>query len=231
MSERELTPDEEAEISRLLADAASPEPMPAEVSARLDDVLAGLVADREAAAPVVPLKPRRWPQVLVAAAAVSLAGFVGANFIEQQSLGGADMGTAASPEASGGEERDLTDDRSGGKDGAEAPAGGEVPEVVSGPLVPGDATVGGMRFYSSSSLNELLARTARGGLYDEDAAFLAEKCTRPARQADAYEVSLTSARRAVVMLERVNSNAATIYVYPCGQSVVPVAAGLLLGIR
>ena len=228
MSERELTPDEEAEISRLLADAASPEPMPAEVSARLEDVLAGLVADREAAAPVVPLKPRRWPQVLVAAAAVSLVGFVGANFIEQQSLGGADMSTAG-PATAGGEEGNFSSDRSGDEDLAEAPESGYVPQYGVPDASPPPATAASERLASIDGLSQLLSRSARD-LY-ADSAFTATKCGRPQRQAYAYEVSLTSARRAVVMVQRVNANAARVYVYPCGQSVVPVAASLLLGIR
>ncbi|HET7734947.1 MAG TPA: hypothetical protein VFK52_03150 [Nocardioidaceae bacterium] len=229
MSERELTPDEEAEISRLLADAASPAPMPAEVSARLDDVLAGLVADREAAAPVVPLKSRRWPQVLVAAAAVSLVGFVGANFIEQRSLGGADFPTASSESAG---DEGLATDGSAGRDGLGS--GAEVPQDLAGPLGSDKESVtGSSRTYAFSTLDELLDRSAAEMFLPQsaDSAFLADTCVRPAGQADAYEVSLSSARRAVVMLERVNANAAAVYVYPCGQSVLPVAATLLLGIR
>lgn len=236
MSERELTPDEEAEISRLLADAASPEPMPAEVSARLDEVLAGLVTDREAAAPVVPLKSRRWPQVLVAAAAVSLAGFVGANFIEQRSLGGADMSTA-SPEAAGGEEGSYDNGASRGTDGSDGTDGTEagepsivVPQDGVAPPGPTPDLTAGQRLSSLKSLSQLLSRSTMD-LYQPDSAFAAARCTRPQRQAYAYEVDLASARRAVVMVQRVNASAAKVYVYPCGQSVVPVAASLLLGIR
>jgi hypothetical protein len=80
------------QVRRLLAAAGSPPPaVPEDVEARLDDVLAGLVAERgehgsedtrpvghEAGehepAGVTPLdgRRRRWPQVLVAAAAVSV---------------------------------------------------------------------------------------------------------------------------------------------------------------
>lgn len=90
--------DEQEQVRRLLAAAAGPDPeheqMPADVAGRLDDVLAGLVSER-ADAPVtaaeegvaeVPVpedevtgvtelasrRRRRWPQLLLAAAAVSV---------------------------------------------------------------------------------------------------------------------------------------------------------------
>lgn len=68
-------------VRRLLVSAAGPEPtVPADVGARLDGVLADLVAARaEGEAPVsapvsLDSSRRRWPQVLVAAAAVSVLG-------------------------------------------------------------------------------------------------------------------------------------------------------------
>lgn len=68
-------------VRRLLVSAARPQPaVPAEVVARLDGVLADLVAlraEEEAPAPsAVSLdsRRRRWPQVLVAAATVSVLG-------------------------------------------------------------------------------------------------------------------------------------------------------------
>lgn len=89
MTPNESTPEEE--VRRLLAAAAEPVTMPPDVIARLDDVLAGLVADRAtsddtAAATVVDLAARRtsrWPKVLVAAAAVSVLGVGIANVLNQ----------------------------------------------------------------------------------------------------------------------------------------------------
>lgn len=88
--------DEQEQVRRLLAAAAGPdpEPMPQNVAGRLDDVLAGLVSER-ADAPVTTTEEgvaegsvpedevtgvtqlasrrrRRWPQLLLAAAAVSV---------------------------------------------------------------------------------------------------------------------------------------------------------------
>lgn len=91
------TPDEaeQAEVSRLLAAVSgprSPEPLPPEVATRLDDVLAGLVAERASTpAGVTDLssrRRRRWPALLVAAAAVSVVGLGVGNVLDQ---GGADM--------------------------------------------------------------------------------------------------------------------------------------------
>src|SRR6478672_12026110 len=78
MNDEHLDPEQEELVRALLAelgsapDAAS---MPPDVAARLDETLAGLVAEREEApADVVPLR-RRWaPRVAVAAAAVIVIG-------------------------------------------------------------------------------------------------------------------------------------------------------------
>ena len=165
----------------------------------------------------------------MAAAAVSLVGFVGANFIQQQSLGGADMSTAG-PADSGGEEANGATDKSGSKDLAEGPESYYEPRIGDpDSAVRPPATAASERLATVDGLSQLLSRSTRD-LY-ADSAFTAAKCGRPQRQAYAYEVNLTSARRAVVMVQRVNANAARVYVYPCGQSVVPVAASLLLGIR
>jgi hypothetical protein len=122
--ERDLTPEEEAELSALLADAGGPAAVPPEVVARLDDVLAGLVAERAAggdaaaqgsaasktgaegttAAGPVSLEAerrRRWPRALLAAAAVVAGGYgVGAALTgttmsgESESAGGSAGGSA-----------------------------------------------------------------------------------------------------------------------------------------
>jgi hypothetical protein len=82
--EPDLTPEQEQEVRRLLADARHDEPMPTEVAARLDRVLSDLaaepgggVSDEEQAASVVALasrRRRRVTSVLVAAAAVVAIG-------------------------------------------------------------------------------------------------------------------------------------------------------------
>jgi hypothetical protein len=68
-------PDEIAEVRRLLAEARHTEPMPDDVAARMDDVLAGL-SRTEPIAEVVPLashRRRKTAAALLAAAAVVVA--------------------------------------------------------------------------------------------------------------------------------------------------------------
>lgn len=81
MSEPELTPQQDEQVRRLLAEARHDAPIPADVAARLDDVLAGLTRDEAApdTAPVVDLAARRRRRnasvLLAAAAAVIVGGF------------------------------------------------------------------------------------------------------------------------------------------------------------
>lgn len=98
-------------IRRLLAAAgADRTPMPEEVAQRLDAVLADLVAAREtSAAEEAPVtsrslserRTRRWPRVLVAAAAVAVVGLGVSNVVERTGGSGA-MGQADDAGAGGG---------------------------------------------------------------------------------------------------------------------------------
>ena len=88
---RDLTPDEESRVRRMLADARHTEPMPGDVVARLDRVLAGLAEEpaRESAVVRLADRRRRATRLLVAAAAVVVIGFGGSQVIG--GLGGASM--------------------------------------------------------------------------------------------------------------------------------------------
>jgi len=80
--QRDLTPEQEARVARLLAEARAEEPTPPEVAARLEQVLEGLAREHvpgpdEQYTPPVDLAARRRRRVrtlLVAAAAVVVAG-------------------------------------------------------------------------------------------------------------------------------------------------------------
>ena len=96
-SEGELGPEDEETVRRLLAAAAGPLPMPEDVAGRLNAVLAELRAERGPdrvegpgrSATVTDLserRARRWPKVLVAAAAVSVIG-VGLGSVVQNGPG------------------------------------------------------------------------------------------------------------------------------------------------
>ena len=149
--ERDLTPEEEAELSALLADAGGPVATPPEVVARLDDVLAGLVAERAAghetaqetaadknaaqeavaegtgSGGAVSLEAerrrRRWPRALLAAAAVVAGGY---------GVGAALTGTTMSGES---ESAVSADDSAGGSDagGSDAAGAGDGQAMESAP--------------------------------------------------------------------------------------------------
>jgi hypothetical protein len=79
MNDDELDPEQDARIRALLAEVATTDEttLPPEVAARLDETLAGLVAERQETAEetnVIPLR-RRWaPRAAAAAAAVIVVG-------------------------------------------------------------------------------------------------------------------------------------------------------------
>lgn len=118
--ERDLTPEQEARVARLLADARVQEPMPPEVAARLDRVLEGMAGEHvlgpdEVPAPVVDLAARRRRRVvtlLAAAAAVVVAGVGVGQLVDSQSGDDADGNSAveANDEAGGGADAEREPD-------------------------------------------------------------------------------------------------------------------------
>jgi len=117
--ERDLTTEQEARVARLLADARVEEPLPPEVGARLDRVLAGLsgepVAGPHRPAPVTALVARRRRRVrtlLVAAAAVVVAGVGVGQLVERQAGDDSDdAGVASVESADDGADRSSDDER------------------------------------------------------------------------------------------------------------------------
>jgi hypothetical protein len=121
----ELSPEQETEVRRLLAEARHDEPIPTAVADRLDAVLTGLTNDEPGSpgvAPVIDLAARRRRRnaaaVLAGAAAVIVAGFVGGQVIDVGSQDG-DADTASSGAAADRANKD-TDGAAPG-----AAAGGE----------------------------------------------------------------------------------------------------------
>ena len=112
----ELTPEQESEVRRLLAEARHDVPIPTDVADRLDTVLAGLTRDEPGSpgvAPVIDLAARRRRRnaaaVLAGAAAVIVAGFAMGQVIDVGSND--DSGDATSAGVSADRER------SGGRQG------------------------------------------------------------------------------------------------------------------
>ena len=140
--ETPLTPEEEQAVARMLAAAGGPVEMPGEVAARLEAVLADLEGERSSApaAGVVELRARRrWPRVLLAAAAVVVGGYaVGTAALDGNLAGSAGGETAASDstvaqeDSSAGRSRgdEAPDDAD---DGAGDAGSGEEPEALSSP--------------------------------------------------------------------------------------------------
>lgn len=92
-----ISAEEEAAVSRILADAAGPLPVPDDVALRLDDLLSDLVAERadDPGDPGDPDDPdelaqrrRRWPRMLLAAAAVVVVGYGVASVTGEGSVSG-----------------------------------------------------------------------------------------------------------------------------------------------
>jgi hypothetical protein len=115
-----LSPADDERIRRLLAEARHTEPIPEAVAARLDEVLAGLSADRDdrgavgdRRAPVIDLAARRRrtaANLLVAAAAVLVVGF-GITQVLPNGMSGSDGETAATSaeDSAGGGSADSAD--------------------------------------------------------------------------------------------------------------------------
>jgi|1186.fasta_scaffold08179_3 hypothetical protein len=138
----ELTPGQESEVRRLLADARHDEPIPADVAERLDRVLSGLDRDdpgSPGAAPVIDLAARRRRRnaaaVLAGAAAVIVAGFAVGQVID---VGSGSSGDTAASSSDTGADRSKAADQSGGGVGLHdqsAEPSGAVPSAASTPTL------------------------------------------------------------------------------------------------
>lgn len=139
-----VSPETERQVRALLAESAGTAPTPPDVAARLDDALAGLVAERErphadgavvGATELGSRRARSWPRLLVAAAAVSVLGLGIGNLDD---LTGAGAGDAASTEsAAGGAAEDRVVPEAGVLSEKEAPESGPQPETLSSEAAPG----------------------------------------------------------------------------------------------
>lgn len=182
MPHDDLTPEEE-QVRRLLADARHTEPLPDDVAARLDQVLAGL-ADEPVARPTPSVTDldaarrrrtvRTW---LVAAAAVVVAG-VGLNQVDWNGMTASDDSSSSASDAGGDAEREVADE-----DAAPAPEAAStdqsVPEWQAARLHLSAERFGDQVERFRTGTNET---SARGGLTlsesqaDDDAAFDALVC-------------------------------------------------------
>lgn len=126
---RDLTPEEETRVRRLLADARHTEPMPDDVVARLDRVLAGLAEEptREAAVVRLADRRRRATRLLVAAATVVVVGVGGSQVIDG-------MGSSSSEDAGGAADVPAAESEAEGGDTDEAQGLGDQPNGEPAPV-------------------------------------------------------------------------------------------------
>ena len=132
-----LTPAQDEEVRRLLADARHDEPMPPEVAARMDRVLDDLAAEPSRRAPVVDLaaRRRRVSSLLVAAAAVVVVGIGigqvggGGDDDSPESSSAGDAGGVEAPELDSGADREAAPEEPAPEDGNLAAEPGQLYSV------------------------------------------------------------------------------------------------------
>lgn len=187
MTDRDLTPAEEERVRRLLADAGPAGPMPPEVAARLEGVLADLAVSQPvptgaaagapdagpATAPVVDVarrrRRRRVGSVLVAAAAVTVIG-VG---LPTALRGG--LGTTSSDDSGGSVAQEATLDEGDTASGDRDAPGAESERAGSDPAAPTD-TAGQAPSVRSDRFRRDAVRLARAGEVSELSDTLLAEC-------------------------------------------------------
>lgn len=238
-----MTPEQEEQVRRALASAPPAGAIPPEVAARLDATLAALVAERSAGesagadsapesepAPVVAMEERRrrrWPRLLVAAAAVSVLAYgVGTNLGGLQVSGGSAESTAARDEtfAGGGSGAGADTDSLGPEDAPENSRDGV--DVQGSRALAGKLLVAGTVRLHSDSLREdvqrLVAGTAdartpvpltdRAGSLDTLAS-----CEQPdTARGDRVAAARLDGRRATLVVRKATAGTRVAEVYSCG---------------
>ena len=204
-----MDPRDEEEVRRLLAAAAEPASMPTDVSARLTDVIGRLQAEREgtghrspasATAPVdlATRRRRRWPTVLVAAAAVAAIAAGLGNFV-QGSTGSSESATSAeAPAQAGNQVGGQVDSQGDGQaeTGREATQDGAAPSAVAPPDTGVEGKVRSrtqLLEAPTSSLPGVRTESARGDvqrIYDLSLAALADGNRRGLSGSPAPECAL-----------------------------------------
>lgn len=219
------TPTDE-QIRALLAEARLDEPMPADVAARLDGVLADLGADRAPAAVPLPdrsaARRRRRRSLVLAAAAVVAIG-VGSTQVDLSGAGsGADSGAATQDSAADGAAESQAESQATGPDADGAGAATLAVEHVV--LHPGTFARDVRRALGPAPLSattldrltkdELAARSGRGAWIAPYAADCAVRDAGRGRRIPAeYD-----GRPAILVLRPAEDGARRVDLYPCGSA-------------
>lgn len=232
-----MTPDEEEAVRRLLAEAGDETPvMPPDVAARLDDVLAGLVADRSApedtpdeVTRVTDRSTRRshlWPKLLVAAAAVSVVGLGVGNVLDEVGSGSGEPSTAeravggsAADRAHAGEAEAAPSPSERGSTDSQAPQAGVTPAKKLPRLRTGSLTVDAQRIADFPLENALTS-----GHLDRREAQTGTECARPAtRNGDEVLLVRLDGVRSVLVLRAPKGGERSAEVFRCSDPASPVA--------
>lgn len=254
------TDQEQQRVARLLAAAGGEETVPPDVATRLDAVLADLIAGRptghaaagETAADdtadervlgsAVPAdevpdelaarrRRRRWPQLLVAAATVSVLGLGAGALLESMGAGGSDSAGEATAGAAA-EDREVAADGGGAPE--EAPAAAqrqqspaEQTEELAGDTADADgralATIGVPRL-RSGSLAVDLQRAADLSRPADDGRDLARACVQPdLALGDEWLRARLDGASAVLVLRAPEDGRRTAEVFTCDDGDTPAA--------
>jgi len=256
-AEGELSPEDDDTVRRLLAAAAPPMTMPDDVVGRLDAVLAGLQAERETAGvtaeTVVPERPdvselgqrraqrraRRWPKILVAAAAVGVVGVGLGNILtdtsgdsmsarttaDSQAEAGADVGGLEdAPQPESGRDLILPDGQAtkSARDPRSSAAlvGAAVPTAVLPRVRPEAAKEDAQRIYDLSQRRAAPFNTARDGVaMDSDGAV----CDLPPiKHGERLVAVRLGAERATLLFRGEEDGSRQAEVYSCADGDSPV---------
>jgi len=239
-----VTPEEEDQVRRALAAAPPVEGLPAEVAARLDATLADLVAERPAGeggpepGAVTSLEERRrrrWPGVLVAAAAVSVLAYgVGTTLGGVGLSGGSAESTAARDETFSGAGADSADDGATGGGAEDAPEEPDALVTDREDAAPGASPADGRALLVSGtvrlhrgSLREEVGRLVQDAVHAraladaqksrDTAGFLGERCERPdLARGDRLAAVRLDGRRATLVVRKAVEGTRVAEIYSCG---------------
>lgn len=218
---------EQAHVARLLAAAGGPVEVPDDVASRLDAVLADLVAERaDNPAPVTELasRRRRWPRLLVAAAAVAVLGLGAGELLgdaegdADRTVATSDSGLEAVPEPSPSPGELLAAQKSTSDDAA-APS----PEAARDTAGTAPAPVPRLRRDSLDADLERIAALAALGTVTDQRDRAARKCVRPRlTSGDEVLVVRLDGDPAVLVMRAPEGGRRTAALYTCDDAETPV---------
>lgn len=214
-----LTPEHEQEVRHLLATARHEGPMPPEVAARLDGMLADLAAEprRQASVTNLHVRRRRVTGLLVAAAAVVVAG-VGVDRLLAPAVG-----PTSQSESATADRQDTTDSGDAGTGRSPAEPDDAPLDVAEAPQPQSGRDVVRLRpDHLTDDAEEARASSeAAGGADGSAAGALAAACGSSAWGSGTFVPVRFGSLPAVLVLRRVSGDVQVADVYRCGD-VEPV---------